>query len=226
MSGKLDKLTSGVVAVAAVVVAASVVYRVFLEENAGPSETRSPEYVRDWESVLEAGIPLGGDTTAPITVVTFTDLECPACRAFHETLTALLGQRPRDVYVTYLGYPLDYHRFARAAAHAAECAYDLGAFRSWVDAVFQKQDSLGLKTWASYANDAGISPIDVIERCAARTEASVRQNAVHEFAARLDPRGVSTPTVLVNGWWFHNVPSRTELISAIDTLLAGRSLRR
>jgi hypothetical protein len=70
---------------------------------------------------------------------------------------AVRARYPKDVGLFFVHFPLPMHRFARPAARATECAGLQGKFGQMVDAVYNKQDSLGLKSWSDYGRDAGVA---------------------------------------------------------------------
>ncbi len=102
---------------------------------------------------------------------------------------------------------------------AAECAGQQGRFSEFVDVVFEKQDSLGLKSWASYGQDAEVPNLSLYLRCVGSGSVFARIDSGIAVAERAGVRG--TPTVFVNGWRIP-VPTERSLSSAIDSLLAGR----
>lgn len=120
----------------------------------------------------------------------------------------------------FVHLPLSGHRFARSAAEAAECAASQSRFEAFVDVIFAKQDSIGLKPWAGYAAEAGVPSISAFTEClrdppVGRIEAGV---------ALADKLGIgATPTVIANGWKFGAPPPARELSRVIEDLLAGRS---
>jgi protein-disulfide isomerase len=115
--------------------------------------------------------------------------------------------------------PLKIHRFARNAALAAECAARQDRFAAFVEVAYSRQDSIGLKTWESYARDAGVSHADAFSACLAESASSALVDSGIAASARLGIH--ATPTVMLNGW---RVPdaSQAELSRAIGELLAGR----
>src|SRR5690606_4670741 len=80
----LPKVSDVAVAVAALLVAASVVRREFLTAPAVESSTEPREYIENWPGMLQQAI-LIGESEADLWILEFADLECPACRSFHET---------------------------------------------------------------------------------------------------------------------------------------------
>jgi protein-disulfide isomerase len=98
----------------------------------------------------------------------------------------------------------------------------LGRFTEAVDALFDKQDSLGKRSWNSYARDAGVTDTAQFGGCMA--DSSAGNGALVNLGATLaDSLGIhATPTIILNGWRYSYVPSEKELVRAIDALLAGQ----
>lgn len=152
MKEKLEMLATVAVVAAALIVAAANVQNVLFREK-GPSTINAdlaeetfrlaPEL---WAEIQRSGV-LVGDSDAAIEVAVFSDLECPFCKQFHETVIELQRELGRDhVAYRFVHFPIGNHRFARPAARAAECAATSGDFGPFLDTVFAKQDSLGLKS--------------------------------------------------------------------------------
>jgi protein-disulfide isomerase len=180
--------------------------------------------VTGWKDALSIGHAVAGDEDAPITVVALVDLQCPACAGFHQGFKKVLAERREQLRVIYVHYPLEYHRMAVPAANAAECAARVGAFVGWVEVVYQKQDSLGIKSWESYARSAGITDTSAVARCAA-SQAPVQTVAEGiEYGRRLGVTAI--PTILVNGWRYRQPPDRAALEQAFDALLQDKKPRR
>ncbi|MGH7470058.1 MAG: DsbA family protein [Longimicrobiales bacterium] len=209
-------------AVAAVALASSVTYRTLAPKRS--ESNPPPEFVSFWREALPAGIHLGGNPDAQIKLVILSDLECPACRSFHATMKDVLEGHADNVNALYVSYTLSYHRFASAAARAAECADQIGAFQRWVDVIYAKQDSLGLKSWGSYANDAAIPDTASFVTCAMSKDNHPRLAAGQSFAQKLGSPG--TPTVILNGWRFPNTPSKEIMLLAIDAVRRGEKLNK
>jgi protein-disulfide isomerase len=87
-----------------------------------------------------------GSADAPLTLIEFTDYECPLCRAFHADTFARLKKKYVDtgrVRFVSRDQPLsEYHPRAMAAAHAARCAGDQGKFWEMCDALISRGDHL------------------------------------------------------------------------------------
>lgn len=84
-----------------------------------------------------------GKADAPVVIVEFSDLECPFCKGFHETMQRVMNEygKTGKVAWVYRHFPLDtIHSKARKEAEAAECAAELGgntAFWNYIDKVFK-----------------------------------------------------------------------------------------
>ncbi len=111
--------------------------------------------------------PVKGDTDAPVTIIEFSDFQCPFCQRFFQQT---LGQIEEDYIDTgkikfvYRDLPLDsLHPNARPAAIAAECADEQGKFWEYHDLLFEKQSEWGRlsisdakNTFIQYAADLGL----------------------------------------------------------------------
>jgi protein-disulfide isomerase len=178
-----------------------------------------PEYIASWRELLAEAIPVA-DSAAPLQLVEFIDLECPACKSFQTALRRVREQNPQRVAVYFLHYPLPQHRFARPAARAAECAFAEGRFSAFSELVLLKQDSLGLKSWSSFAKEAGISAIARFERCTSKSEPIPRVEAGLALGSKFGVH--ATPTIILSGWRFPSTPTVSDLQGAVDALLEGR----
>lgn len=223
-SSRAETASLWLLVLAACAVAAAVVRREFFGRRTpmrAVADSRPPEFVRDWPQILTAGIVLGS-SSAKVQIVEFADLECPACRLFQDDLRAARAEFGDDVAVVFVHYPLPQHRFARPAARAAECAHDQGQFDLFQDLIYSKQDSLGLKPWASYAKDVRVPDLQRFAKCASDTTRVARIEAGVALGKQLAIPG--TPTVIVNGWRFWNPPDRSELFRTVAALRDGKQL--
>jgi protein-disulfide isomerase len=177
-----------------------------------------PTYLPSWRDLIANGV-LEGDSTAVVKLVEFSDLECPVCRQFERNVRSVRAKYPKEVSVVFVHFPLPQHRFARPAARAAECADRSGRFAEFVALAYDKQDSLGLKPWTSYALEAGVRNTARFARCVADASPVPRIDDGVALAHRMGVRG--TPTVIVNGWRFSSPPAEAELIRTVAALIAG-----
>ncbi len=140
--------------------------------------------------------PAIGPEDAPITIIEFSDFNCPYCRKFHaETFQPLLDQYPGMIRFVYRDYPITSAE-SFVAAQAAECAEDQGAFWEFHDALFSGRYDLGREAYTKYAEELGLDVEELVacldsERYAEEVQADAR------YAAGLGISG--TPTFFING---------------------------
>jgi len=223
-SGTLEKILSAALTIAAVVIAAVLVKREFFPASTAALSATTPtpaRFEKQWQDFLAIAEP-GGGAKAPAVLFEFGDLECPACAAFHlRTLREVKAEFGSQLDFRFVHWPLVRHRFARPAAEAAECAARQGRFPEFLDAVFSRQDSLGLRSWSRFASDAGVPDSVAFANCLASPEhLRTRIEAGTSTAEGLGFEG--TPTIVLNGWRFGSPPSAARLTDAIRNVLAGK----
>jgi protein-disulfide isomerase len=146
--------------------------------------------------------PSLGDPKAQVTLVEFSDFECPVCRSLHDVLRGMLPNYPQ-VRVVFKDFPLEsLHPWARTAALAGRCAYqqDPKAFWKVYDAIYDQQEVISAaNAWAKmadFAAAAGLHP-EVFKACMASPEAAAAVDASRTNGQQLEVS--STPTLFVNG---------------------------
>ena len=149
-----------------------------------------------------ANAPSLGDPKAPITLVEYSDFECPVCRGLHDALRGLLASNPQ-VKVIFKDFPLDtIHPWARTAALAGRCAYqqDPKAFWKVYDLIYDNQDLISASNaWDKMLDFAARSGLnaDTFKSCMAGPQAASEVDASLANGTLLEVH--STPTVFVNG---------------------------
>jgi protein-disulfide isomerase len=147
--------------------------------------------------------PSMGDAKAPVTLVEYSDFECPVCRNLHDVLRGMLTNYAGKVRIVFKDFPIEQiHPWARAAAIAGRCAYqqDPKAFWKMYDFIYDNQELISAaNAWTKMADYAGQSGLDavVFKSCMASTEAGAAVNASRANGQKLEVN--STPTVFVNG---------------------------
>lgn len=146
--------------------------------------------------------PSLGPDNAPVTMVEFSDFECPVCRSLHDALRGLLPNYPQ-VRVVFKDFPLDQiHPWARTAALAGRCAYQQtpAAFWKMYDLIYDGQDLISAENaWGKmtdFAGRSGLNP-DTFKGCMASPEAGAAIDASRANGMQLEVG--STPTIFVNG---------------------------
>ena len=205
---------------AALVIAAILLRRELWPPDGSRSVTQGarPIRVENFAELLAGGIRVG-DPASRVTIVECADFECPFCRRFHETYSDLQKRFGNDLSLVFIHYPLESHRFARPAARASECAAVRGRFGDYARLLYQKQDSLGLKSWNSFAFEAGVRDTLAFAGCLSGTLGVQRIENGLAMGKALGLRG--TPTLVVNGWMYAEPPSAIQLQEAVQDLLKG-----
>ena len=222
MSKRFEQVVSASLAMAAIAIGGSVVYRTFAPPPQSIAVPKARTF-KAWRALDSVGYHIGGRSDAPVSIVVFSDLQCPACRYFHRVVRQSLTKYSDRVKLTFISHPLEYHEFALPGARATQCVAASGASVSrWLDLIFEKQDSLGKKSWASFAAEAGVPDSTGIARCASGTDSS-STTALQKFDSWSERAGVgATPTILVNGVVLGKTPSRAEL----DTIILSHARER
>lgn len=147
--------------------------------------------------------PVLGPANAPVTLVEFSDFECPVCRNLHDVVRALLPKYAKQVRVIFKDYPIDQiHPWARTAAIAGRCAYqqDPQAFWKVYDLIYDHQDVISAENaWdkmQDYAGQSGLSA-ETFKSCMASPEPGAAINASLANGQELEVN--STPTIFING---------------------------
>lgn len=174
-----------------------------------------------WRGLIASGTVIG-DTAAPIQIIEFVDLQCPACKQQHAALRRLTDELGTRVALTFVHLPLSTHPFARLAANAAECAHQQGVLMPFMDAAFAHQDSIGQRQWNAFGRDAGVRDSAAFKTCVNSRTFSSRVERGVEAAQSDAVRG--TPVLLINGWRHDGALSYRALKKATARLLAGEPL--
>jgi len=189
----LANVATMALAACALIVTALVVRREFsASPGASSFEVRT---IRDWRAYAARG-HRSGPRNAPVTIVEFEDYQCPFCRRMVDRLDSLQRADPLRIAVVRRHFPLDAHAQARAAALAAECAGDQGAFEAYERRLYASQDSLGPAKWVALARDAGVPDLPRFAGCVGEAALAGNVDRDVEAGRRLGITG--TPTFLVN----------------------------
>jgi protein-disulfide isomerase len=142
--------------------------------------------------------PMIGPEDAPITIVEFSDYECPYCQRWHtEVFEQLLETYPNEVRLVYRDFPLtSIHPNAIPAAIAANCAREQDAFWDYHDKLFGMELGLNTEAYQEYASQLDIDTEEFNE-CLDSGRYEEEVQADFDFAANLGVR--STPTFFING---------------------------
>jgi protein-disulfide isomerase len=177
------------------------------------------------EEVVRYDVPVDDDPAlgpadAPITLIEFSDYQCPFCTKWHdEVYGRLLEEYGDKVRFVYRDLPLSFHGDAQSAAEAANCAGEQGAYWEFHNALFSEQYGLGVKAYQKYAADMGLD-WDALAACLAEGRYTEEVKADSAFAENL---GISsTPTFFINGIAIVGAQPYEVFKQVIDLELAGK----
>jgi protein-disulfide isomerase len=169
-------------------------------------------------SEVEAVGPSLGPEDAPVTIVEFSDFQCPFCKRTLPTIHSLREQYPDQVRIIYRHLPLDsIHSRARPVAEAAACADVQGKFWEFHDLVFENNKKLSDDDLAGHASELGLE-MDAYRQCVSERET---QAIVQTDAAAAAGLGISgTPAFFVNGILLSGAKPFADFVKIIDAELA------
>lgn len=138
-------------------------YVLAMLEDEGPEQTVRDEYAKKYEKPgqpvkLDTGrAPHIGANDAPIKLVEFYDYECPHCQAFKPQMEQVVSDKPAEVGVYFMMFPIESkHPEARSAAQAALAAGQQGKFKEMHDKLFSPQAQHGRDAVFGYARELGL----------------------------------------------------------------------
>jgi protein-disulfide isomerase len=152
---------------------------------------------------LEKGIngPARGPKDAPVTIVEFGDLQCPACKAAQPAIEALVAAEPTARFV-FQNFPLEMHNWAAKGAAYADCVGRASndAFWKFVAKTYETQSDITAENadekLTALADGAGVKGAE-IAACALKPETKARVDASLALGKSVDVSG--TPTLYING---------------------------
>jgi protein-disulfide isomerase len=159
------------------------------------AETRAQIQMNDAPSV--------GDNNAPVTLVEYSDFECPVCKKLHDVLRGVLPNYAGKVRLVHKDFPIEQiHPWARTAAIAGRCAYQQNHAAFWkiYDLIYDNQEVISAaNAWtkvSDYAAQSGLNA-ETFKACMASPEPGADIDASRANGQLLEV--TSTPTVFVNG---------------------------
>ncbi len=171
-----------------------------------------------WKALLAEPAPRFGTADAKVTIVAFSDFQCPYCAEGARTLHRLKDRYGASLRIVFRQYPLSFHEHAKPAAQAALAAHAQNKFWEYHDLLFAHQDALDENALAGYATKLGL---DVAKfRAAVSAPATVAAlRADMELGDAVHVRG--TPTVFVNRKRLENGVDYDAVAAAVDEALAA-----
>lgn len=167
------------------------------QQEAARQQAEEDAFSHPMQDTIAAHTPLWGSATAPITIIEYSDFQCPFCARAEQTVQQLKEKYgPEKLRLAYKHLPLGFHENARPSALAAQAAHRQGKFWEYHAQLFAHQADLSEATLVKIAADL---KLDMAKFNADRASADVAKEVDADIAdaQRLQVQG--TPNFLVNG---------------------------
>jgi protein-disulfide isomerase len=197
------------------------------EEKKKPSPSSGPKAppVEEtvWKVMVRPGDPAIGPADAPLTVVAFSEFQCPYCAKGTSLLQRILEEYKDEVRVVFKNFPLPFHKDAMLASEAALAAHAQGKFWDMHDLLFENQRSLSQSDLEGYGEKLGLD----MTRFKADLASHVFQPVVERSLQDGRDVGVKgTPNYFINGRVAKGAVPFDSLKSVLEEeLKKGRVLR-
>lgn len=148
---------------------------------------------------IPADAHIEGNTNAPVTIVEFSDFECPYCGKFYSESLGLIRANYIDTgkaNFVFMHFPLGFHPDAMPTAVASECAGDQGKFWEMHDKIFEGQSSLGKDNYLEWAGELGLN-VDIFSACLISGKHDAKINSDSAYGSSIGISG--TPGFFING---------------------------
>ena len=137
-----------------------------------------------------------GSKNSPVTLIEYSDYECPYCARAEATIKDVLDEYGSKIYFVYKDFPLPFHNNAQKAAEASRCALEQNKYWEYHDALFKNQQSLDTNSLKTYAKSLGLDETKFSE-C---LDSNKYTEKVKQDIEEGQSKGVTgTPTFFVNG---------------------------
>jgi protein-disulfide isomerase len=157
--------------------------------------------------------PAQGSASAPVTIVEFSDFQCPFCSRLTPTIKQVEQKYGDKVRVVFRQYPLPFHQNAQKAAEASLCAMDQGKFWELHDAMFADQNALGVDQLKATAAKLGINA-DKFNKCLDSGEKAAAISLDQKAGQAAGVNG--TPALFVNGRFINGAVPLEQITTVVD----------
>jgi protein-disulfide isomerase len=202
-------------------------FTAIVDEELGISKKSVPSRDHDESVDLRKarldGAPVRGAPEAPVTIVEFSDFQCPFCAAVRPTLEQLLREYPGQVRLVFKHFPLEFHENAPLAHQAALAAGEQGKFWEMHDQIFANQRAMKRDDLIRTARDLGLN----MDRFVADIDSSRFISVVDadkEEGARIGVNG--TPSFVINGRFLEGARPLADFRKIIEEALHLASATR
>ena len=181
-------------------------------------KSRRPKLLEDPVTIPVNGAPVLGPADARITLVEFSDFECPYCSLAVKQVNAIMAAYPKDVKLIYKQFPLSMHPHAPLAAAASLAAKDQGKFWQMHDLLFANYRKLTRENMLVWAKEIGLD----VEKFQADLDSGKYKKVVEKDTTDGETAGVyGTPAFFINGKLYNGPIELAGLKPILDAELKG-----
>ncbi len=182
-------------------------------------DTKQPSGEDNVISVSVDDDPSIGPKDAPITIIEFSDFQCPFCARAAPTVKQILKEYDGKVRFVYRDFPLSFHQNAQKSAEAAECADEQGKFWEYHDKLFENQNALEISNLKQYAKDLGLDS-SKFDSCLDSGKYTKEVEKDTEDGQKYGVTG--TPAFFINGKLVSGAQPFKNFATIIDSELKGK----
>jgi len=157
-----------------------------------------------------------GSKSAGITLVVYSDFQCPYCSSLTSTLDQILTDYKDKVRLVFRHFPLSFHENAQKAAEASECASEQDKFWEMHDKLFENQSDLSVDNYKKWAKELGLNT-SKFNDCL--DTGKYEQTVKDDFAGGSQYGVGGTPASFINGILVSGAQPYENFKSVIDSLL-------
>jgi len=168
--------------------------------------------------IAAGNVPAYGPADAKVTVVEFSDFQCPYCSLAATAVDEVKQKYGDRVRFVFRQFPLSFHKEAHLAAQASLAANAQGKFWEYHDKLFANQKALGREDLEKYAQEVGL---DMGEFRKALDEGTYKATVDAELTLGGEVFVEGTPTMFINGERVANATDAAAISTALDKALAG-----
>ncbi len=226
-------LTAGAIVVTGMIIAGAVIYTNKIKTNQQLAKVQVPEQEQAQNQDQNQPKPeepqkvdvsadddaVMGEESAKVTIIEFSDFQCPFCGKFHQETFPQIKKDFVDqgkVKFVYRDYPLPYHSMAQKAAEAAECAKEQGKFWEMADKIFANTETLSVEELKKIAKELDLDT-SAFDSC---LDSGKYKEEVAKDVSDATSYGVqATPTFFINGKKIEGALPYTSFKQAIEQAL-------
>lgn len=187
-----------------------------LAEVKGMEEAQKPLAADKQAAIAKNDAPAFGPANASVTLVEFSDFQCPYCSRAADVVHAVKEKYADKVRVVFRQFPLSFHNNAHLAAEAALAAHAQGKFWQFHDRLFANQQALSRADLEKYATEVGLK-LPAFKKALDNKTYAAQVDADVELGNSVGVRG--TPSMFLNGKRVENATDAESVLDLIEAAL-------